>query len=203
MTQSAPVRTGRQASPIVGENIRSLRQLQKMSQSELASLVGGTDQSAIARIEQGKRVVSIEEAQEIASALGATVLDLLSGVGANGDRLFYARVVRPMRELEARFIDSERVLSGISDGSIQAIVTRLSDGLAAYTSSALEPQELIESGESVGQVFTLASALLTRYEVFMADLDVAVGRLAISEALEPVRDRTNRAAQARKVARRD
>ena len=142
-------------------------------------------------------------AQEIASALGATVLDLLSGVGANGDRLFYARVVRPMRELEARFIDSERVLSGISDGSIQAIVTRLSDGLAAYTSSALEPQELIESGESVGQVFTLASALLTRYEVFMADLDVAVGRLAISEALEPVRDRTNRAAQARKVARRD
>lgn len=200
MAQQALARTGRQASPIVGINIRELRQLQRMSQKELASIVGDMDQPTIARIEAGARVVSIEEAQEIASALGATVLDLLNGVGEYGERLFYARVVRPLRELEDLISDAERVMQSLSDGSLKTLVARLGDGLAAYEDGVIDPAVLIESGQTVGEIFSHARMLVARYETFRAEFLASLGKFIGVQGADSHRERQR--TEARKVVAR-
>lgn len=61
---------------MVYQRIRQYRKKNRMSQHELAALVG-LDQTLISRIERGVRKVSAEELPLFSKALGVTVADLL------------------------------------------------------------------------------------------------------------------------------
>jgi|HigsolmetaAR204D_1030405.scaffolds.fasta_scaffold16021_1 transcriptional regulator with XRE-family HTH domain len=61
---------------MVYKRIRQFRKRKKMSQYELAALVG-LEQTLISRIERGMRKVSAEELPLFSKALGVSVADLL------------------------------------------------------------------------------------------------------------------------------
>src|SRR5712691_9700782 len=62
--------------PELGRRIASAREHRSLSQGALAE-IAGLNQSAVSRIEAGKRPVSSLELVDIASALHVSVLDLL------------------------------------------------------------------------------------------------------------------------------
>ena len=60
----------------IGENIKLLREIKKMTQEDLAQKLGVTS-SNVSQIESGDRGLSIEKAVLIADALGVSLMDLL------------------------------------------------------------------------------------------------------------------------------
>lgn len=66
-TASHPVKTD--LTKKIGQRLRSARQAQGLSLSELSSLTGALSKSRISNYEQGIRRMGLEEAQQLATAL--------------------------------------------------------------------------------------------------------------------------------------
>ena len=62
----------------MGKRVRKLRRMLDLTQGQLAEICG-CSQATIANIEQGKRKPSIELAEVLANALGATIDFLVRG----------------------------------------------------------------------------------------------------------------------------
>lgn len=62
----------------MGKRVRKLRRMLDLTQGQLAEICG-CSQATIANIEQGKRKPSIELAEVLANALGATIDFLVKG----------------------------------------------------------------------------------------------------------------------------
>lgn len=62
----------------MGKRVRKLRRMLGLTQGQLAEICG-CSQSTIAKIEQGKQKPSIELAEVLANALGATIDFLVKG----------------------------------------------------------------------------------------------------------------------------
>ena len=173
--------------------------MQGWSQKDLAAAVPGLDQSAVARIETRQRVVSVDEAQEIAAALGVTILDLLAEVGEGGDRLFYSRVIRPARQLEALLNDSGRLDLEL----IRGAVVRLREGIDAYEGEAVDPAVLVAEGQSVGTFLAFAHALVEGHDRFQAEVFAAIWSYWEGASQETITaERTEAMLRARRVKRR-
>lgn len=69
---------------VVKNRLKAIRENLKLNQSQFADKLG-ISQAAISQFEDGKRVPSIETLDKIATALGMTVVSLLSGENATDD----------------------------------------------------------------------------------------------------------------------
>ena len=65
-------------SQVVGEQVRALRTRRSLSQRQLAERVGMAHQQTLARLENGKRGVSVDDLFELAAGLDVAPVELLS-----------------------------------------------------------------------------------------------------------------------------
>jgi transcriptional regulator with XRE-family HTH domain len=87
----------------IGQRLRSARQAQGLSLSELSNLTGVLSKSRISNYEQGIRRMGIEEAQQLASALVSVTPTYLLGL-ENTDPLSNAErvLVERFRQADSR-----------------------------------------------------------------------------------------------------
>ena len=94
----------------IGERIRDLRRLRKMTQRELSERSGISEATVVGRIERGQQVPRLNTAAAIAMALNVSMNDLVDGDPAFGPRL-QNPVSDSREELEQRVAVLTRRLS--------------------------------------------------------------------------------------------
>ncbi|GAA4626709.1 hypothetical protein GCM10023196_036050 [Actinoallomurus vinaceus] len=98
-----------------GEQVRRIRKARGMSQEDLARALAGTSvprhQSTIAKLEAASRPLRLNEACDIATALGADLSSML-GVVANPDATAMAYLTR-IAELERAVAVAQRALAKV------------------------------------------------------------------------------------------
>ncbi|MCS4265130.1 LexA family transcriptional regulator [Serratia sp. BIGb0163] len=70
-------------SEIIGERLKALREAKKLSQADLAKLIGWSSASRIGNYELGARKISADDAIILASSLGVSPAELLFGDSAH------------------------------------------------------------------------------------------------------------------------
>lgn len=102
-----------------GEQVRRIRKAHGMSQSDLARALAGTGvprhQSTIAKLETATRPLRLNEACEIAAALGAD-LNTMLGLTADPDAVAMAHLTR-IAELERAVATASRALAKVGGAS--------------------------------------------------------------------------------------
>lgn len=117
----------------VGERIKEARQEKGLSQEELARIIGST-KSAISRYESGKRKPNLEQLKDIARALNADIVYLISGqtsaevergilIQAEAEAKYHAKVRFTEAEIwKTRVNEIGKYMAKLSDeGQIEAV----------------------------------------------------------------------------------
>ncbi len=73
---------------MIGENIKKLRKLANLTQTQLGNLLD-YDQSTIAKIENNERTLNISKAKELCAILGCSLNDLVTGNTENRLKISY------------------------------------------------------------------------------------------------------------------
>lgn len=180
MTQNESPRSRGELSKAVTTNIRSLRNLKGLTQAALAAMVN-LDSTAIAKMEKGRRNVSVEEAWEIAAVLDVPIERLFDYPGAAEDRRFQALLLAPQRELQARLKELEHFVSGSGDSTLDEMIARLASGLDAYVDKEPAPP-LTADPDLVSETLSTVRSLLERHQAFRRDVLIALAALATGEA---------------------
>lgn len=179
------------AADAVARNVRALRQLRGMTQTDLATLVG-LNQSLITRIENGKREVSVSEAWMFAVALGVGVSDLFVAAGAYYDGLLIAHVRAPLREVIMRVNEIERFQSEEDPAGISALVRRVADGVQTYLAEVPDPYAETADQLAVSMNLSLALVVLRELPGVRDRIQDALEKFEHArihrQALEPVED---------------
>lgn len=171
-------RTNLTAGQVVADQVRDRRDRRGMSQQELADKIGES-QSTIARIESGKRAITVDDVFKLAWALDVAPVHLL-GAGFRGDSVPITKTLQlepavargwirgkiPLKEGNMRAFLFENIPDDEADELFSA--ARIRDWLETRLSLA----ELSVAGEQPGPVNPDATELRTKIK---AQIDALFG----------------------------
>lgn len=156
------------------KNMKLLREARGMSQEDLvARLNGQINQSAISRIEQGKRPVRLGEARRIAGAFGRTIFEML--VDADSP------VVVPLHMAETTTARAEKSIRQLREAAEKAFAWQKAVRLNLETFSEHVREDPVDDIEFQKK----RAKLLTRMGRLEA-LDLLAEVKAISEDAKPI-----------------
>ena len=126
---------------VLGRHIRDLRSAKAWSQEEFAH-ISGLHRTYIGQIERGEKNISFGNLAKVASVLGVSLSDLLSGLEDGGP----PRKATPKRQPGNQNLGDARSSRRMLE--IQNLVRRLSHQRAAMDETILVLEEIAEGGGS-------------------------------------------------------
>lgn len=193
-----PTRPPRDLTNAISTNVRELRKLNGLTQLELAQRVG-LDPTALAKIETRKRNVSAEELWALAVALEVEVASLYHYPGAQEDRLLTMLVLAPERELDAQLKNLRHFVSGTGEGSLDAALRKIEDGVEEYRTTVPNPYERTASPDQVTGALADARRIAANHEYFSSQIEGALN--SFEERTPQSRPQSKRAAQRNQAQR--
>lgn len=126
-TKTPSKKSPQEIDRIVGANIRIARLERKMSQTDLARLLGLTFQQ-VQKYENGANRVNVGRLVQIADSLGMPTIDLFQGTGADGKNRTGEALANLVRDRQTVML--VRAFTGIDDAEMRRSVVKIVGGLA-------------------------------------------------------------------------
>ena len=167
-------------SESIAANVHTLRKLTGLTQAALAARVG-LEPTAVAKIESGKRQVSLVEAFSLASALGVRVDQLLDYPEVAHDRRLESLLLSPLRELDSQLAAWVGFIDGTGSSDLPALTHRIAEGSLAYLDESPMPRTPSTSKVSAEQAVAKAAKFLKRVEQFQSSIRSAIDDLTAPE----------------------